>query len=140
MFDASALINSEITHLTSIRVRGSPGSSNQIIRSRRGKGFHCHSLRRSFLLHLLPSLCSSTSCPSSSPFKASSSPLVSVLLSSLIRALGSRVLQERQKKKGRPRRTHTPAAPARRAPESAPNLTQTSSSGVGAAVGETARG
>lgn len=36
VFEASALINSEITHLTSIRVRGSPGSSNQIIRRRRG--------------------------------------------------------------------------------------------------------
>lgn len=36
VFEASALINSEITHLTSIRERGSPGSSNQIIRRRRG--------------------------------------------------------------------------------------------------------
>lgn len=38
-FEASALINSEITHLTSIRAKGSPESCNQIIRRRRGKGF-----------------------------------------------------------------------------------------------------
>lgn len=55
VFDALALIKNKITHLTSIRARGSPGSSNQTIRRRRGKGFHCHSL-----LSLLI-LCSSTS-------------------------------------------------------------------------------
>lgn len=56
VFEASALINSEITHLTSIRAKGSPGSSNQIIRRRRGKGFDCHSLRLSFFFFFLLSI------------------------------------------------------------------------------------
>lgn len=79
-FDPSALINSKITHLTSIRGRGSPGSSSRIIRRRRGTGFNCHSLRRSLLL-----------CPS----VRVQSRLVFVFLSSD----GSGVLEEEEAKK-----------------------------------------
>lgn len=78
VFDASALIKNEITHLTSIRARGSPGSSNQTVRRRRGKGFHCFSLRRSFLFFFY---CRSSVRPlhgSPSSFKAASSPLLSL--------------------------------------------------------------
>lgn len=85
VFDASALINREITHLTSIRARGSPGSSNQIIRRRRGKGFHCHSLRRSLLLPLHASLF---------PFKAASCPRFFLLPALFEGRAGSGVLKE----------------------------------------------
>lgn len=82
VFDVSALINSEIAHLTSIRARGSPGSSNQIIRRSRGKGCDCHSLHRSFSRPLFFPVFFTSLRPSTSCLSLLSKPLLLLFLSS----------------------------------------------------------
>lgn len=128
VFDVLALISSEITHLTSIRVRGSPGSCKRIIRSREAADLPAtppttpFSQPLFFFLFFLP--------PSVQPLQAS---LCSKTLFCHLEAFdwstgrsvfaGMKRQEEEAEDKGEEEQTSvlTPAAMASRAPERAPH-------------------